>query len=210
MKHSKRGGFTLVELLIVIVVLGVLAAMMMLSSSAAVSSAKASNIIAGLTTFKKALTHFYIDNHEKFVKQKDGSYIFKNLRTKSGSEVANLGALMQNAPELVTKYIGNSSQFKFDKNNYHGAATSGTWRFEDNGGANKRNAWFVGYTLSDAEIASGVNEKLVARTPSLKLLHNQGTIGVNSDGKTSGNSVKQEIKPYDGGQIVWLKVLDLE
>ena len=206
MKRSKRGGFTLVELLIVIVVLGVLAAMMMLSSTAAVSSAKASNIIAGLTTFKKALSHFYIDNYDKFVKE-NGTYIFKNVNFKNGNKtepIHNLGTLMQKAPELVTKYIGNSSQFKFDKQNWHNDATGGTYRFEDNGGANKRTAWFVGYTLTDEEIASGVNEKLVARTPSVGLLHNQGTTGVN------GNSKTQVIKPYDGGKVVWLKVLDLE
>ncbi len=205
-KNFKRKGFTLVELLIVIVVIGVLSAMMMLSSTEAVSSARASNIVAGLTTFKKALTQWYIDNYDKVYKE-NGEYKLKNI----GSGVNNLGDLMKNASKLVTKYIGNSSQFKFSGNNFSynndGTTGQGMYRFEDSGKVNNRKSWFVGYALSASEISSGVPAKLVAKTKSLGLLANQGTTGTNDN---NGTAKKADIKPYEGGSIVWLKVLDLE
>lgn len=205
-KNFKRKGFTLVELLIVIVVIGVLSAMMMLSSTEAVSSARASNIVAGLTTFKKALTQWYIDNYDKVYKE-NGEYKLKNI----GSGVNNLGDLMKNASKLVTKYIGNSSQFKFSGNkfsyNNDGTTGQGMYRFEDSGQTNNRKSWFVGYALSASEISSGVPAKLVAKTKSLGLLANQGTTGTNDN---NGTAKRADIKPYEGGSIVWLKVLDLE
>ena len=196
-----RKGFTLVELLIVIVVIGVLSAMMMLSATEAISSAKASNIIAGLTTFKKALTHWYIDNYEKVYKDK-GSKEYKIHNIKNAQ---NLGALMMNQPDLVTRYIGNASQFKFSKKNFSSNAEPGTYRFQDNGGSNNRNAWFVGYTLTTSEINSGVAQKLVGRAKSANLLANEGTTGGTNVGSNGA-----EITPYAGGNIVWMKVLDLE
>ncbi|MBR6900735.1 MAG: type II secretion system protein [Synergistaceae bacterium] len=205
-KNFKRKGFTLVELLIVIVVIGVLSAMMMLSSTEAVSSARASNIVAGLTTFKKALTQWYIDNYDKVYKE-NGEYKLKNV----DGGATNLGALMANNSKLVTKYIGNSSQFKFSGNkfsyNTDGTTGQGMYRFEDSGQTNNRKSWFVGYALSASEISSGVPAKLVAKTKSLGLLANQGTTGTNDN---NGTAQKADIKPYEGGSIVWLKVLDLE
>ena len=206
-KNFKRKRFTLVELLIVIVVIGVLSAMMMLSSTEAVSSARASNIVAGLTTFKKALTQWYIDNYDKVYKDKNGEYKLKNV----DGGATNLGVLMANNSKLVTKYIGNSSQFKFSGNkfsyNTDGTTGQGMYRFEDSGQVNNRKSWFVGYALSASEISSGVPAKLVAKTKSLGLLANQGTTGTNDN---NGTAKKADIKPYEGGSIVWLKVLDLE
>ena len=205
---SGRKGFTLVELLIVIVVIGVLAAMMMFSSTEAISSAKASNIVAGLTTFKKALISWYTDNYDKVYK--DGKqYKLRNVdKGESNQAINNLGDLMKNNPSLVTRYISNSSQFTFDKDNYSSNAGQGSYRFEDSGSANNRNAWFVGYALSASDKSSGVAEKLVGRAKSANLLANQGTTGILGPNNKAPEKVK--ITPYAGGDIVWMKVLDLE
>ena len=208
---SGRKGFTLVELLIVIVVIGVLAAMMMLSSTEAISSAKASNIVAGLTTFKEALIHWYTDNYDKVV---IGYYdkekyvkddIYRITYTKNNKTIHTLGDMMANDPGAVTKYIGNASQFKFDNTSFSSKATEGKYRFEDSGAANKRSSWFVGYVLSASEKNSGVAQKLVGRAKSAHLLANQGTTG-----GTNVGSNQAEITPYAGGDIVWMKVLDFK
>ena len=206
---SGRKGFTLVELLIVIVVIGVLAAMMMFSSTEAISSAKANNIVAGLTTFKEALIHWYTDNYDKVTTKdpngkNDGIYRI-SYKTSKGTWVHTLGDMMANDPGAVTKYIGNASQFKFDNTSFSSKATEGKYRFEDSGGVNKRSSWFVGYVLSASEKNSGVAQKLVGRAKSAHLLANQGTTGETNVGKN-----KAEITPYAGGDIVWMKVLDFK
>ena len=64
-KNFKNKGFTLIEMLIVIVVIGVLAAVMMLSSKEAVTSAKATQIISNLYSFKDAISKWYVDNIDR-------------------------------------------------------------------------------------------------------------------------------------------------
>ena len=207
---SRRKGFTLVELLIVIVVIGVLAAMMMFSSTEAISSAKANNIVAGLTTFKEALIHWYTDNYDKVTTKdpngkNDGIYRI-SYKTSKGTWVHTLGDMMKNDSASVTKYIGNVSQFNFSAKDFSSEAESGSYRFEDSGGVNKRSSWFVGYALSSSDKASGVAQKLVGRAKSAHLLANQGTTGV----KEGSTAKKQEITPYAGGDVVWMKVLDFK
>ena len=197
---KKRRAFTLIELLIVIVIIGVLSTMMF--STSFISSAKASNIISGLTTFKKALIHWYVDNHDKVKKQ--GTVYLLDQATLG---VQTLGDLMKMKSNLVTQYVGNSSQYKFDNQNYSENSTPGTYRFEDSGGKNDRKSWFIGYTLTDSELSSGVGEKLAGKATFLKLLSSQGTTGSNKNGS---NADKVEITLYNGGRIVWMKVLDLE
>ena len=203
-KIFNRKGFTFFEFLIVLVVIGVLSSTLMLSGSQSVSTAKASNIISGLTVFKTALVHWYADNHDKIIKSGNEFRIDSNKI----QGVSNLGVLMQNKSELVTKYIDPASKYKIDKKNYSSEATPGTYRFEDSGESNGRKTWFVGYTLTDSELASGVGEKLAAKATSLNLLASQGTTGKRT---SSGSApLKVKIKPYDGGKIVWMKVLELE
>ena len=203
-------GFTFFELLIVLVVIGVLSSTLMLSGSQSVSSAKASNIISGLTAFKTALVHWYTDNRDIIIKSGDEYKIDANkLKAKENltDTINNLGDLMQKQPKLVTKYIDAASKFKFDKKNYSSEATQGTYRFEDSGRANNRKTWFVGYALTDSELASGVGEKLAAKATSLNLFASQGTTGIRT---SSGFAQKVTIKPYNGGKVVWMKVLELE
>ena len=62
-KNSSK-GFTLVELLIVVVIIGVLSSMMSISSTSATDNAKASAIIANLSTMKKAALALYMESQD--------------------------------------------------------------------------------------------------------------------------------------------------
>ncbi|MDR3164135.1 MAG: prepilin-type N-terminal cleavage/methylation domain-containing protein [Synergistaceae bacterium] len=57
----RKGGFTLVELLIVIMIIAILAGMMMLSAGSAVDSAETARIISDLRNLKSAALLFFAD-----------------------------------------------------------------------------------------------------------------------------------------------------
>jgi general secretion pathway protein G len=59
--NTKRGGFTLVELLLVIMIISILAGMMMLATGSATDSAEAAKIINDLRAAKSAALLLYID-----------------------------------------------------------------------------------------------------------------------------------------------------
>ncbi|MDR0764141.1 MAG: type II secretion system GspH family protein [Synergistaceae bacterium] len=59
---ARKGGFTLVELLIVIMIIAILAGMMMLANSFATDSAEATRIINDLRNLKSAALLYYGDN----------------------------------------------------------------------------------------------------------------------------------------------------
>ena len=59
---TRKGGFTLVELLIVIMIIAILAGMMMLATGSATDSAEATRIINDLRNLKSAALLFYGDN----------------------------------------------------------------------------------------------------------------------------------------------------
>jgi prepilin-type N-terminal cleavage/methylation domain-containing protein len=58
---GRRGGFTLVELLIVIMIISILAGMMMLATGSATDSAEAAKLINDLRAAKSAALLLYID-----------------------------------------------------------------------------------------------------------------------------------------------------
>jgi general secretion pathway protein G len=58
----RKGGFTLVELLIVIMIIAILAGMMMLATGSATDSAEAARIISDLRTIKGAAALFRLDS----------------------------------------------------------------------------------------------------------------------------------------------------
>ncbi|MDL2264341.1 type II secretion system GspH family protein [Synergistaceae bacterium OttesenSCG-928-I11] len=62
--HARKGGFTLVELLIVIMIIAILAGMMMLATGAATDSAEATKIINDMRSLKSAILLYYVDNQE--------------------------------------------------------------------------------------------------------------------------------------------------
>ncbi|GHV29214.1 hypothetical protein FACS1894167_08130 [Synergistales bacterium] len=59
---ARRGGFTLVELLIVVIIIGILAGMMMLTMGSATDGATAARIISDLRNIKSAALLYYLDN----------------------------------------------------------------------------------------------------------------------------------------------------
>jgi general secretion pathway protein G len=58
---ARKGGFTLVELLIVIMIIAILAGMMLLATGSATDSAEATKIINDLRNVKSAALMFYAD-----------------------------------------------------------------------------------------------------------------------------------------------------
>lgn len=61
---ARRGGFTLVELLIVIIIIAILAGMMMMTSASATAGADATKIISDLRTAKAATLMYFADYNE--------------------------------------------------------------------------------------------------------------------------------------------------
>lgn len=91
-KNFKNKGFTLIEMLIVIVIIGVLAAVMMLSSKEAVTSAKATQIISNLYSFKDAISKWYVDNIDRVdglgrIKRDEDTGKFKGEFAESGRNI---------------------------------------------------------------------------------------------------------------------------
>ncbi len=191
MQNNKRSGFTLVELLIVIVVIGVLSAMMMLSSTEAVSSAKAAKIINDLTILKKAITSWYVDNHEKVAKNSKGDYI-----VKVGKNEYYLGVFTKdhNGEKEFMKYIGSNNSTKLTKDNFTNA---GEFLL-----ATEKNQWYIGYDLGSD---TSLKEKIASRAKSLRLLGATKKLKENGDVDTD----TAEIHPYDAAkdQKVYMLIL---
>ena len=61
--RTRRGGFTLVELLIVIIIIAILAGMMMLTTGSATDRAEATKVINDLRAYKSAALMYYVDNN---------------------------------------------------------------------------------------------------------------------------------------------------
>lgn len=60
---ARKGGFTLVELLIVIMIIAILAGMMMLATGAATDSAEAAKVTNDLRNVKAAAAMFFVDHN---------------------------------------------------------------------------------------------------------------------------------------------------
>lgn len=198
-------GFTLVELLIVIVVIGILSAMMMIAANEFIASAKANNIIANLTTLKKATLAWYMDNLDKVVAS--------NGKLSNGKSAVKGMVVINNNPKPVQEckdqdlklsiYINNmgatginmNSTYK-DKNtgNTNTDLQEGCYGVCDGGGkAKKRHIWYVGYRFKDSE--SAVKEKIKGRMKSLGLFF--------------GTSDAHEDSYNDNSAAVWLHVLSM-
>ncbi|MDR1509727.1 MAG: type II secretion system GspH family protein [Synergistaceae bacterium] len=63
MMKARKGGFTLVELLIVIMIIAILAGMMMLATGSATDGAEATKVINDLRNLKGAALMFYMDTN---------------------------------------------------------------------------------------------------------------------------------------------------
>ena len=206
--NGKRRAFTLVELLIVIVVIGILSSMMMLSSTEAVASAKASNVISNLRNLRTAITAWYLENSDKIEKGSSGAYLIRwstayqnnddNLtpvqelwdsRVKRSGNIIDSTTFkskilghMEN-PDRVT--ATNRKQKDNQNDSVHGA-----YVLEDNGSAQKRTQWFIGYVVDN----DSMKKKFAGRAKSLGLLQEN----------------KKDSKIYTNGDIVWMRVLSFE
>ena len=192
MFSSKRKGFTLVELLIVIVVIGVLSTMMMLSSTEAVSSAKAATIISNMRNIKTAALEFYADNMSALTQ--DGNDTKIDASKISGTKASGkdfLGAIVNQDPSLIKKYLGNNDNFSLNEN-------SNTNENNCNKGgyavhcANKGTMWYVVYRFADNE--TSLKGKIKSRAASIGLL--------GCDGK-----VQDDLQEYDNNSYVCLRIL---
>ena len=204
MKEGRK-GFTLIELLIVIVVIGILAAMMMMAADEFVASSKASNIVANLTTLKKATLAWYMDNLEKVVlvnsdnpKRLAGTVLIggtsQPIQQWSDSYlhlsgyISNMGATGINLSPSTKTVTYSDGTTKTNTNmapGYYGVC---------DGGGNNRTTWYVGYCFKQGEDA--VKRKIAGK--------------IKSHGLMFGTANAHENKNEDNSAAVWLKVLSLK
>ncbi|MDR1481090.1 MAG: type II secretion system GspH family protein [Synergistaceae bacterium] len=137
---GRRGGFTLVELLIVIMIISILAGMMMLATGSATDSAEAAKLINDLRAAKSAALLLYIDE-EAWPTSKD---------------VAAAGTSLDKYTDRPLFSASGGSQAKYLLDIAQGVHTTGT--------TPKQRA-FIGITKNDggkANISPGVETKLRA------------------------------------------------
>ncbi len=201
-RYVLRKGFTLVELLIVIVVIGVLSAMMIMSASEAVSTAKVAAVISNLRNLKTAVTAWYFDNTDKIEIGSNGIY-----RVIWGGKVAPVQEFwesrttaqgMESIKTEILKYMLNANAVNKTGTGWDSGtrtqkiedAAYNAYCLEDNGSAQKRDQWFIGYVVKGD---NRMKRKFAGRAKSVGLLQ-----------KNSKNS-----PVYTDGDIVWMRILTL-
>ena len=201
----KRKGFTLIELLIVIVVIGILTAMMSLTASEFVASSKASNIIANLTTLKKATLAWYMDNLEKVAD--DGRVVIITDPKKSVTDGANVKPIQEWSDSYIhlSRYINNMGTTGINLNSTKTVKyADGSSKTNTNmapgyygvcdAGQGKRTTWYIGYCFQEGE--ERVREKILGRKDSL--------------GIWLGTADAHENKNEDNSAAVWMLVLKIK
>lgn len=201
----KRKGFTLIELLIVIVVIGILTVMMSLTAGEFIASAKASNIIANLTTLKKATLAWYMDNLDKVAN--DGRVVVITDPKKPVTDGANVKPIQQWPDSRIhlSNYINNIGSTGINLNTTETVKyADGTSKTNTNlapgyygvcdGGNGKRTTWYVGYRFKEDE--AKVREKIIGRKDSL--------------GIWLGTADAHENKNEDNSAAVWMLVLKMK
>ncbi len=198
----KRRGFTLVELLIVILVIGVLAAMMILSATESVASAKAAAVISNMRNLKTAVIAWQLENMDK-IELKNGIY-----RVIWGGKVAPVQEFwearttaqgMESIKTEILRYMDNADKVSRTGTGWDPStrkqklddAVGGGYVLEDNGSAEKRDQWFIGYAVKGDD---RMKEKFAARAKTAGLLQ--------SNSKNS--------KIYTNSDIVWMRILSLK
>lgn len=202
MEHK---GFTLIELLIVIVVIGILTAMMTLAASEYIASAKASNIIANLTTLKKATLAWYMDNLERVAD--DGRVVIITDPKKSVTDGANVKPIQEWSDSYIhlSNYINNMGSTGINLNSKKTVTYSdGSTKTNTNmapgyygicdAGNGKRTTWYVGYCFKEDE--ARVREKIIGRKDSL--------------GLWLGTADAHENANEDNSAAVWLLVMKIK
>ena len=121
MLSSKRGGFTLVEILIVVVILGILAAIVIPQFTNASESAKVSSLISQLQTIRSQLELFQV--------QHNGNY--PTLDGATGAAQWTIMTSQSDATETVSSTADGTGNFgpylqQAPINPFTGSATIGT------------------------------------------------------------------------------------
>jgi general secretion pathway protein G len=140
---ARKGGFTLVELLIVIMIIAILAGMMLLATGSATDNAEATKVINDLRNLKSAALLYYGDNN--------------TWPTGSQATVLNRYSdrpiVKANASDTVGRYV----------------VTIGG-EYTDDGGNYRVN---LGVTLEAAAKETGVQKKLASKAASTGLLSSE-------------------------------------
>ena len=124
---KRKGGFTLVELLIVIMIIGILAGMVLLSMGPVLDSVKASNIISDTRTVLSAAQMFLIEE----------------MKTPEAADAAKLEGFMNK--KLDTKKYAAFAFVKMDNGaEYVGVELTGDYKGDGVKGSLKKKAADVG------------------------------------------------------------------
>lgn len=154
-RETKRGGLTLLELLIVIVVIGILSAMMLFSSREAISTAKANNIIANLRNLKMAALAWYADSFDQIPNINVGAIKWNKYRSNDDKDYWS----------CIKRYISNSSHQELYT--YYSLVTSSQLDSSGNTDNKEQSAWFVVYANKDLD--DKIKRKLKGRAKSTNL-----------------------------------------
>jgi general secretion pathway protein G len=120
---SKRGGFTLVEILIVVVILGILAAIVIPQFTNASESAKVSSLISQLQTIRSQLELFQVQHNGNYPTLDDTWAIMTSTSTAmetgpgAGTAGSKYGPYLQQPPInpfTETAAIGNTNADGWD------------------------------------------------------------------------------------------------
>ncbi|MDR3353816.1 MAG: type II secretion system GspH family protein [Synergistaceae bacterium] len=159
---GRRGGFTLVELLIVIMIIAILAGMMMLATGSATDSAEAAKLINDLRAAKSAALLLYIDEEA----------------WPSSGDVKTAGVSLDKYTDrpLFSAASGGQAKYLLD-------ITEGTYST----GTTKKQRSFIGISRNNAgkpDIPGGVETKLRASAKSAGLVFDDTMASMGISGAT--------------------------
>jgi len=143
MNSNKRGGFTLVEILIVVVILGILAAIVIPQFTNASESAKVSSLISQLQTIRSQLELFQVQHNGKYPTL-DGSEPWKVMTTQSDATEATSSTADGNGE--FGPYLQAPAVNPFSGGSSVGSGTDTDWQYDSSDGTIKANV-----DMSDAD-----------------------------------------------------------
>ena len=160
---ARKGGFTLVELLIVIMIIAILAGMMMLATGAATDTAEATRIINDLRATKAAGILLFMDEGQSWAWAKNGAV---DPDTLTSLDYYMDRPLFDGSDKLYTPYIITGVTIK------------------DSSGANtdRTGKVLLGFQISNSTFSSSVRDKLAKNSVRSGLYDKDGNIYKNATG----------------------------